>query len=73
MANFEKLNETNSIVLTVDDIVIKTTQKPYLSDCGNFYKAHAINIFGGEYEVTWGVADQETPDWHHPMEVIVTA
>ncbi|MGN7402717.1 hypothetical protein ACTHO0_22950 [Cytobacillus praedii] len=77
MVKFEELNETNSTILEVEGIEIKTTQDPYLSDCGKFYKAHAINIFGGEYELKWKVINFETTDeseacdWDNPVEIVL--
>ncbi len=77
MSKFESLNETNSTIIERDGIELRTTQDPYVSDCGGFYKAPAISIFGGEYEITWKVINEETTDeseacdWDNPVDVTV--
>lgn len=76
MMKWEMLNETNSTILE-GEIELRTTQDPYVTDDGKYYKAHAIDVFGGEYEITWEVIDFETTDessacdWDNPVDVTI--
>lgn len=75
MSKWEALNETNSTIIEWNEIELRTTQDPHVSDDGKFYKAPAISIFGGEYEITWEVINFDTTDeseacdWDNPIEV----
>lgn len=70
---WEELNETNSTAVSFKGVEIKTTQDPYIKD--NTYTAHAISVFGDEYQLSWNIINEETTDesetcdWEHPSSI----
>lgn len=66
-----KLNKFGS--LKWEDKILNLQQNPYVSDCGEFYQAHAIEndnceTEGNEYMVYWAVNstsenEDEACDW----------
>lgn len=70
-----ELNERTSTIVEHNDLELKTTQDPVVSDDGKTYTAPALDPFGGEYLITWKVNNFETTDeseacdWDNPIEV----
>jgi len=73
---FETLNETNSTIVTVDGVELRTTKEPYLN--GDNYIANAVDQDDNEYKITWEINhpdfenledESEACDWDNPVSV----
>lgn len=76
MTTFNELNATNSTIIEFEGKELRTTQDPHISDDGETYKAHAVDVENNEYIITWEVTNAETTDesescdWDNPVGVL---
>ena len=76
MKKFNELNVTNSATVAWQGKELRTVQDTFVSDNGNEYKAHAIDVAGNQYMIVWEVINSETTDeseacdWSNPVRVI---